>query len=103
MHIPSLDEIKSAVATAKIAFKDAMILAHAVPVVKSGIAAGRPALEVLKEEAPEALTIIEDIANIVAPGSGTAIQIAATVYAHSRPMTRDEEEAWFKQKAGQGW
>lgn len=96
MNLPSLDAIKAIVGDAKIAFTDAMILIHAIPAVKAGVANGESALGVLKNQAPEALAIIESVANIVAPGSGEIIQLLATAYAHSRPMTRDEEEAWFQ-------
>lgn len=96
MHIPSLDELKSIAGGIKVGFEDMLVLVRAVPVVKAGIAQGRPALAVLKDEAPAALAIIESVANIAMPGSGELIQFLATAYAHSRPMTRDEEEQWFQ-------
>lgn len=91
-----LAKIEAIAGDIKIAFKDAIVLAKAAPAVYSGVKEGKPALGILKDVAPEALSIIEDIANIAAPGSGELIQLLATAYAHSHPMTRVEEEAWFQ-------
>lgn len=100
MHIPTLDELKAIAGGVKVAFEDALVLAHAIPVVKVGIEQGKPALQVLAEEAPAALAIIESVANIAAPGSGELIQLLATAYAHAKPMNRNEEEAWFRRTQG---
>lgn len=72
-----------------------MLLYHAAPKIKAGIDAGRSPLEVLKTDAPEVLAMLEQIANYVAPGSGTAIEVVAFLATQARPMTFEEEQAWM--------
>jgi hypothetical protein len=44
---------------------------------------------------PQAMPIIESIANVLVPGSGNAIALAAAVLAISHKMTPAEESAWM--------
>lgn len=95
MHIPTFAEIKDIVGTAKIVFNDALILFHAAPKIEKAVKEKKSVLTVLKEEAPEALAIFESIANIVAPGSGTIIEILAVGFSMSHKMTPEEERGWM--------
>lgn len=98
----SIETIEAILGDVKIAFEDAVTLFKAAPAVIAGVQQKRPVLAVLEEDAPEALAVIESLANLAFPGSGEAIQIIATILAHSHPMTREEEEAWFQRADGSG-
>lgn len=98
----SLANIEAILGEAKVAFTDAVTLFKAAPAVIAGIQQKRPVLEVLKEDAPEALAVVESLANLAFPGAGEAIQLIATLLAHSHPMTREEEETWFQRADGSG-
>ena len=84
----------------KIAFTDAIILGRAVPQIKAGVAAGTPLAEIAANLAPDALAVIESVANIIFPGAGSAISVLAFVASKSHPMTFEEEQSWFDRVKG---
>ena len=101
MNIAGLiDTVENVAADIKIAFNDAMIIGKAVPVIHAGLKAGKSLPVILAELEPDALAVVESIANIVFPGAGSAIGVLAYIIGKSHPMTPEEQQAWFDREDG---
>lgn len=74
---------------------DAAKLGQAVPTVILGIGANKSAEDIVKEIEPSVLPVIEDVANLIYPGAGTAIKIIAFLIEHSKKMNQEETNAWM--------
>jgi hypothetical protein len=70
-------------------------MASLVPSVFSMIADGKHPEQIVAAIEPALLPIIESVANIVFPGSGTAIEVIAFLIANSKTMTQEETNAWM--------
>ena len=84
----------------KIAFNDAMIIGRSIPAIHAGVKEGKSLPVILAELEPEALEVVETIANFVFPGAGSAIGVLAYIIGKSHPMTPEEEQAWFEREDG---
>ncbi len=101
MSIASLIQtVESVASKIKIGFDDAMVIGKSVPQISAGVKAGKSLPTILAELEPDALEVVESIANFIAPGAGTAIGVLAYVISKSHPMTPEEEQAWFEREDG---
>ena len=95
-----ISTVESAAATIKLAFNDAVIIGRAIPGIHSDIKAGKSLVSIAADLEPEALAIVEQIANVVFPGAGSVIGVLAYIVSKSHPMTAEEEQAWFDREDG---
>ena len=71
------------------------------PKIKAAIAAGKPPTVIITELEPVAIAALNYVAALfLPPPFGTALGIIEWVFSHRRPMTPDEEEAWFARAQG---
>lgn len=70
-------------------------LASTVPTIIVGAIGGKSATEIITSIEPTLLAVIEDIANLIYPGAGTAIEVIDWVISKIRPMTQDELNTWM--------
>ena len=95
MSLPSLSQLEVLFAEAKTIAIDAYRLGVAAPKVAAGMRAGKSAMQSVVDDAPEILPIVESLANLAFPGSGTAIEVVAKVVALEHPLTQEETNAWM--------
>ena len=95
-----IQAVENVAGNIKIAFDDAMIIGKSVPQISAGVKAGKSLPVILAELEPEALDVVETIANFVFPGAGSAIGVLAYVISKSHPMTPEEERTWFEREDG---
>ncbi len=106
MNIKALiDTVENVADDVKIAFTDAMILGRSVPQIHAGVKAGKSLPVILAELEPDALAVVESIANIVLPGTGSAIGVLAYIIGKSQPLVpgSPEEKNYFDKATGQGF
>ena len=74
---------------------DIEALAATVPTIFVGVTAGKSAQQIIADIEPTLLPVIEDIANMIYPGAGTAIEIISWVISNTKQMTQDEQNQWM--------
>ena len=70
-------------------------LSKAVPVLVFGIGKKMPPSVIVSGIEPIALDIIEQIANVIFPGAGTAIEIIAWLVENQVPMDQQAVNKWM--------
>lgn len=86
----------------KILVSDALVLIKAAPAIAADYKEGKSLLQTVRDVAPEALPILEGIANLIAPGSGIVLEILAKGLFASHRMTPAEEKIWFDRQTASG-
>ena len=74
---------------------DIEALAATVPTIFVGVTAGKSAQQIIADIEPTLLPVIEDIANMIYPGAGTAIEIISWIISNTKQMTQDEQNQWM--------
>lgn len=101
----AISTVENVAGDIKIAFNDAMILYKVLPQIHADAKAGKPLVDILGEMEPQALAVIESIANVAFPGAGSAIGVLAYVVSNSKPLIpgSPEETRYFDKATGQGF
>lgn len=76
-------------------------LAAAIPTIVLGIGHKQNPKTIVNSLAPSVLPIIEDVANLIFPGAGTAVEIIALLGANAQPWTKEDEQRWWNRAQGQ--
>ena len=74
---------------------DIEALAATVPTIFVGVTVGKSAQQIIADIEPTLLPVIEDIANMIYPGAGTAIEVISWVISNTKQMTQDEQNQWM--------
>ena len=98
----AIASVEAVAADAKIALTDAVIIGRAVPGIHADIKAGKSITGIMADMEPEALAVIESIANMLFPGAGNAIGVLAYIVQHSQPLVPGsiEEKNYFDKATG---
>ena len=101
----TITSIEAIAGEIKIALSDAVIIGKAIPQIHADIKAGKSLPEVAAALEPDALAVLESIANFVFPGAGTALGVLAYVVKNSQPLVPGsvEEKNYFDKATGQGF
>ena len=74
---------------------DAVSIGEAVANVIRGVGQKKTAEEIVKGMGPDAIALLEGVANLIFPGAGTAIEIVSFLVSNSKPMTQEETNKWM--------
>ena len=100
-----ISTVETVASDTKIAFEDAIIIGRAIPGIHADVKAGKALPEILAGLEPDALAVVESVANIVFPGAGSAIGVLAYIVGKSQPLVPGsiEEKNYFDKATGGGW